>query len=96
MRGFSFIMKKLYSFVASSSGLDKNCVLEHDGRVFGLSAHFSSSSGRQYRQLRGRQKKPEFINFYAAQESISMTIPLACSLAGRYENLIPTRFLAHI
>jgi hypothetical protein len=38
MRGFTFI-KKLYSFVASASGLDKNCVLEHDGRVFGLSAH---------------------------------------------------------
>ncbi len=46
--GFSF-MKKLYSFVASASGLDKNCVLAQDGRVFGLSAHFSSLSGGQLR-----------------------------------------------
>jgi hypothetical protein len=36
--------------------------------------------------------EPVFLNVYGAQES--MNSASLCSLAGRYDNLIPNRFLA--
>jgi hypothetical protein len=42
---------------------------------------------------------PDFYNVYGAQESISRNKfrqPTVCCLAGRYDNPIPTRFLAPI
>jgi hypothetical protein len=44
-----------------------------------------------------RQPEPVFLNFYGAQESIPRNESASlCSLAGRYDNSIPTRFLAPI
>jgi hypothetical protein len=41
--------------------------------------------------------EPEFLTFYGAQESIPrINSAILCSLTGRYDNLIPTRFLAPI
>ncbi len=42
--------------------------------------------------------EPEFLNFNGAQESIprKQFRQAVCSLAGRYDNPIPTRFLAPI
>jgi hypothetical protein len=39
--------------------------------------------------------EPEFFNFEGSQESIlrKKIPPVVCSLAGRYDNPIPTRFL---
>ncbi len=45
------------------------------------------------------QAEPVFLNVYEAQESIpgnEFRQHMYCSLAGRYDNPIPTRFLALI
>jgi hypothetical protein len=44
-----------------------------------------------------KASKPVFLNVYGAQESIPRNkFRQLCSLAGRYDNPIPTRFLALI
>ncbi len=41
--------------------------------------------------------EPVFLNVYGVQESIPrMNSASLCSLAGRYDNPIPTRFLAPV
>jgi hypothetical protein len=43
------------------------------------------------------ESEPVFLNVYGAQESIPRKDSASLrSLAGRYDNLIPSRFLAHI
>jgi hypothetical protein len=46
----------------------------------------------------GVRSEPEFLNFQGAHESIprNQFRQAVCSLAGRYDNSFPTRFLALI
>jgi hypothetical protein len=46
------------------------------------------------RRMLGSNPEPEFLNFYGAQESISISSTSICNLAGRYDK--PTWFLAPI
>jgi hypothetical protein len=46
----------------------------------------------RHRKYREQWTEAELLNFYGARESQGINSASLCSLAGRYDNYIPTRF----